>query len=185
MEIEDLLRLAEESVRRSGVGELFQVAAFEKAFEFHRASGGSSIGGGTAEAEASPPGLAWAEVLATYLSVPTRAVDDVFFWDGDAPIPGMSSSALDSRKAAATKQLALLIAAARQGLGLEEWTGVDFVRRACIDFGRYDESNFAAAINEMSDSFLIRGRGRQRVLRLRRPGVEKAARLVRDLTGEE
>jgi hypothetical protein len=92
---------------------------------------------------------------------------------------------LDATKARATKQLALLVVAARQAADLEEWTDVDEVRRFAEDYKKYDSANFASAIKEMQDDFRFKQVGRKITVKLGRPGWDRAAELVRRLGGEE
>jgi hypothetical protein len=92
---------------------------------------------------------------------------------------------LDPRKAPATKQLATLVAAARQGADLEEWTDADEIRRFVEDFKRYDSANFASALKEMDDIFRIKQTGRKITLKLGRPGWDRATELVAKLGGED
>jgi hypothetical protein len=87
-------------------------------------------------------------------------------------------------KSPATKQLATLVAAARQGADVEEWTDADEIRHFVEDFKRYDSANFAASLKEMDDIFRIKQSGRKITLKLGRPGWDKAAELVTTLAGE-
>ena len=91
---------------------------------------------------------------------------------------------LASGKSPATKQLATLVAAARQGADIEDWTDADEIRRFVEDFKRYDSANFAASLKEMDDIFRIKQSGRKITLKLGRPGWDKAAELVATLAGE-
>lgn len=92
---------------------------------------------------------------------------------------------LDSGKAPATKQLATLVAAARQGAEIEEWTDANEIRRLVEDFKRYDQANFASALKEMDDIFRVKQSGRKLSLKLGRPGWDRATELVARLAGEE
>jgi hypothetical protein len=92
---------------------------------------------------------------------------------------------LAAGKSPATKQLATLVAAARQGADIEEWTDADEIRRFVEDFKRYDSANFAASLKEMDDIFRIKQSGRKITLKLGRPGWDKAAELISRLAGED
>jgi hypothetical protein len=92
---------------------------------------------------------------------------------------------LDARKGPATKQIALLVAAARQGADIEEWTDADEIRRFVEDFKRYDQANFASALKQMDDIFRVRQSGRKVSLKLGRPGWDRASEFVAKLAGEE
>lgn len=92
---------------------------------------------------------------------------------------------LATGKAPATKQLALLVAAARQAAQIDEWTDADEIRRVAEEFKKYDQSNFAATLKQMDGEFQIKRSGRSIKVRLSRPGWDQAAELVTKLTGEE
>lgn len=123
-------------------------------------------------------------MIAARLRIDPESVEQVFHVeDGrvDIVVPG---SRFDPAKSRATKQLAILITAARQGAELEEWTDADEIRHFATEFRRYDSANFATTLKELDDVFLIRQSGRRIVLKLSRPGWEAAAALVRQLVGE-
>jgi hypothetical protein len=123
--------------------------------------------------------------VANRLRLDRAVVADVFD-DGDGSIDVIvSPRKLDPAKARATKQLALLVVAARQAAELEEWTDVDEVRRLAEDYKKYDSANFASAIKEMQDDFRVKQVGRKITVKLGRPGWDRATELVRRLGGEE
>jgi hypothetical protein len=95
------------------------------------------------------------------------------------------TSKFDSRKAPAAKQLALLVAGARQAADMEEWTDIDSIRPIVDDFKRYDSANFATTIKEMEDVFRVKQNGRTITVRMGRPGWDAMAELVRKLGGED
>jgi len=90
---------------------------------------------------------------------------------------------LDNSTATATKQIALLVAAARQLTGGEEWTDSREIRRVCSDYGRFDTTNFAKTIKRMDDAFSFRGKGQQIQVRLHQRGVDKLKQLITSVTG--
>jgi hypothetical protein len=92
---------------------------------------------------------------------------------------------LAAGKATATKQLALLVVAARQAAEIEEWTDADEIRRFVEDFKRYDQANFAATLKDMDDIFRVKQSGRKISLKLSRPGWDRAVELITKLSGEE
>lgn len=91
---------------------------------------------------------------------------------------------LASGKAPATKQLATLVAAARQAADVEEWTDADEIRRFVEDFKRYDSANFASTLKEMDDIFRVKQNGRKISVKLGRSGWDRAAELVATLSRE-
>lgn len=181
MEIVEILRAANEAVQEADLPAELKPVAFQSAIDLIAAGAGSATSDGAhSRNEETSTTLGR---IASKLNLPLEVVQDVYFDDGDDVGIGVASSALPSRKAAATKQLARLVAVGQQAGGLAEWTPVDQIRRVCVDFGRHDDSNFAATIQEMGDEFQIRGSRRQREVRVKRPALERAADLIQQLAG--
>lgn len=95
----------------------------------------------------------------------------------------VSRSKLPAQKARATKTVAVLFAAGRQGASDEEWTPIDVIREQCRQYGVLDAPNFASAISAAGDSLVIRGRGAQREVKVTRGGFEEAGRLAASMVG--
>ena len=92
---------------------------------------------------------------------------------------------LDHRKlsresATATRELTLLVCAARDALRLS--TSTTLVRSVAEDYNRLDSSNFMSTLRSM-DEVAVRGRPRSRdgTLRLRKVGVDAARELAQRL----
>lgn len=116
--------------------------------------------------------------LTQRLGLDRDVVAQVFDFDGEQPTLIVPSSRLPAAKATATQHIAVLICAAMQGgLGQSE-TSADLIRRTCEDFGRYDESNFAATLRQISQLLIPSGTPRTRTYRLSRPGYDRARSLV-------
>lgn len=130
---------------------------------------------GTAPAGDSPGAL-----LASRLGVSYADVTDVFNFGGDQdPELVVGSGKLPPQDAAATKEIAVLIAAARQGTGREEWTPFSEIRSTCAQYGRLDTNNFASTMKELETYFSFRSPSpRKREVKLNRPGWERATALV-------
>jgi hypothetical protein len=95
----------------------------------------------------------------------------------------ISPTKLDNKKMGATKELALLVAAGRQGAAVDEWTTLDSIRHFAEEFKKYDAPNFARAIRGMGDTFRYTGSGGELKVKLGRPGWEQATALVKGLAG--
>ena len=120
--------------------------------------------------------------LSRYLGVTIQDVESVFFLDDDgSPKIGLARSRLGRSTAEAARQLALLGVAARQYSGDEQFTSSSVIRDLCQDFGVFDVSNFAKTLLAMRGEFQFQGSGVSRRVRLIRPGIEQAARLVQEL----
>jgi hypothetical protein len=188
MKMERITKLLQESVKAvedAGVPDDLRVVAFERVA--HIVLGTTQDGEQpllSAEAtETVKSGESDAlGVLAHRLGIDAATVADVYYVDGDTLGLSLAPSRFDSKKAGATKQIALLIAAGRQGGGWEEWTPLRTIRETVRDYGRLDQANFATTIKAMGHAFNVRGRGQQGEVRVTRPGFEQAAQLIRGLT---
>lgn len=180
-----LLREAVRAVEEAGVPDDLRAAAFEHAFN---AMLGADAGCGgqphvaEPDASAGPSGEPSLQTMAKRLGLDPEMVRDVYYVDGDELGLSLAPSRFDPRKAAATKQIALLVAAGRQAGGWEEWTPVRIIRETVRDYGRFDQANFATTIKNIGHAFNLRGRAQQVEVRVTRPGLEQAAQLIRELT---
>jgi hypothetical protein len=99
------------------------------------------------------------------------------FDDGDVHLL-VAASDLDSKSATAQQEVALLVLAARQGSGMEEWTSAKVIRDVAQNLGVY-ESNHSTYVGELKGRRVrIKGKGPSRELKLNQPGFEDAAALV-------
>lgn len=191
-----ILEQAMAAVDAAVIPDELRAVAFSKAVDViiaHRRAGspaGMQVGSASPSANASPrhrmPATpdtigAVAERLRLDREIVVQVFDET---DGkiDIIVPPRK---LATGKAPATKQLALLVAAARQAAEIDEWTDADEIRRIAEEFKKYDQSNFAATLKQMDDVFHIKQSGRSIKVRLSRPGWDRAAELVTKLTGEE
>lgn len=187
----DVLRAAKEAVKEAEIPDDLRVIAFEKAIDL--VSGGiSRVNGKASDVGSTPheemPGSdadSALHRLARKLKVDVELVGDVFHEEDGGLRVVVGAGKLARGKKGATQQLALLVAAARQATGTEEFTVVDRVREIAEEYRRYDAANFARTISEMTDEFNFRGSARQREIKVSRPGWEAAARLVTQLAGGE
>jgi hypothetical protein len=181
------LREAIEAVDEAQVPEDLRVPAFERAFSLIVGATGltAAVEQPPAPTAEGTPGAGVGDplhALAARLGLDLATIADVYYVDGDELGLSMAPSRFDSRKAGGTKQISLLVAAGRQGGGWEEWTPVRAIRETVRDYGRFDQANFATTIKNMGHAFNLRGRGQQAEVRVTRPGFEKAAQLIRELT---
>jgi hypothetical protein len=179
------VREAVKAVEEADVPEDLRATAFEKAFEALIGVGQSAAGPISREpaahlATAEGPSLAG---IASRLGLDQALAEEVFYVDGDTLGLALAPSKFSPKKAAATQDIALLLAAGRQAGGWDEWTQVGHIRAACRDYGRFDAANFATTVRRMANVFSFRGKGRQLEVRVTRPGFEQAANLARELIG--
>lgn len=104
--------------------------------------------------------------------------------DGE-PTVVVSAKKIATNKAEGTRQLAQLVSAGRQIVGLEEWTSSGTIRSVVSDFGRLNASNFAATLHQMDNVALLRGKGQQREVKITKPGIEQTAELIKSMVGND
>ena len=123
--------------------------------------------------------------IAHRLGLDRATVEEVFTVQGADLELIVPVGKLPSKVAAATKEIALLIAGGRQAAGVEEWTSWDIIRVVCIDYKRIDSTNFAKTVREMDDVFNFRKDSERKLsVRLARPGWDRLAEAIRRLGGE-
>jgi hypothetical protein len=195
VDAKDILAAAMTAVDEANIKGEFRVPAFEKAVDLIAASAGISAGkgvppsgvagtGGKSGVPIINGGTLLAKV-AVRLKIDLDTVKEVYHEaDGKFDII-VSPTMLEKAKSTGMKQLALLVAAARQGAELEEFTDADHVRHFADAFNKYDGGNFATDLKSMEDEFRVRRDGRKILIKLSRPGWDRAAELVRRLGGAE
>jgi hypothetical protein len=120
--------------------------------------------------------------LAKKTRVDKEALADVFEADDGEIQLIVGPARLPRQRAAASRTIALLIASARQGSGLDSgWTSVASIREAAREYGAYDEANFAGTVASMNDVFAFKGSGQKRQIKVTARGFEQFANLVNSL----
>jgi hypothetical protein len=142
---------------------------------------GRPLGDGRGRADESSSTAA----ISRRLRVGDDLVTRVFDVDEDGVHLLPSRNRFDSTKRGAMQEVARLMVAARQALGLEEWTPVDVVRAACDERGVLDPTNFGKALTGMGEGFRLRGPTRKREIKANNVGYEAAGELVKRLTSED
>ncbi|MDE0170613.1 MAG: hypothetical protein OXS29_14080 [bacterium] len=123
------------------------------------------------------------DAIATYFRIAPDDVLHVFDASGERPALAVHTSSLDTRKAVATREIALLVAGVRTALGLKTTTA--HIRDVADDYGRLDSPNFMSTLANMADiSVLGRVGSPNRVVRMKVSGAEKARELAHRLIGD-
>ncbi len=192
MDVEDVVRDALKVMENAGVPEALRPAALPAIIELmaRQAPGAASTGLGPYQPSApgSQPVSGAADLLTRLgarLGVDGDLVEGVYTSDGTGVTISVHPGRLPKTRSTGTKNLALLVTAMRQATLDEEFTFVEEIRRFAQEYDRYDQANFASALGEMRGAFLVKGSGRQRALKLTRPGWRQAAELVKQLGGPE
>ncbi|MFL5842808.1 MAG: hypothetical protein ACJ77Z_20365 [Thermoleophilaceae bacterium] len=190
----DVLTAVLEDVKEAEVPDDLREVAFSKMFDLRAGTvtpAAPPAGGGGAGAPQTTV-ISGSEdhgdplaAIAAKAGVSRESAAEVFtVHDGkvDLIVPAGKLSAEDAR---GTKEIALLIAGARQAGGLEEWTSWDTIRAVCGEFKRLDSANFAKTMRSMEDTFNYRKESdRKWLVKLARPGWEHFAVAVKRLGGE-
>ena len=122
------------------------------------------------------------DAVASYLRIRPEQAADLFDLTSEAPRLQVNQSALEAQKRPALRQIVLLVAAARDALGIE--TGTADVRSAADDLGKFDRNNFINTVSTMPEVALRGKRGEHnRQIRLRLIGTEAARELASSLVG--
>jgi hypothetical protein len=196
MKVSDILVRALKEVDDANIPDELRAVAFEKAVDLVRVDAGVPIGqpqqppgnGAAAPAGEAEPAADTTPLgrIARRLKLDIEVVKDVFDHGEQGFQVIVSPRKLEKQRQAATRQLALLVAAGRQAAGDDEdWTALDKIRTVCADYNKLDSSNFAAHIKTMGDEFTVKGSGQKREVKVTRPGWDAARELVEKLAGAE
>jgi hypothetical protein len=185
MEITEALRAAKQAIEQADLPETWQERAYGEVL--HALLGGGEPAASSAVAtlprEVGAGSGSGLQKLAARFGVHEEALADVFAIEDDAVTVHVASGKLSATKSRATREVALLIAGARQGIGIDEaWTDITHVRNTLTQYNRYDRGNFAKYLRETQDVFNFKGKPVSHI-RLTRQGWEAATELIKNLTG--
>lgn len=168
---------------RSELPEPFQLAAFPVLLERELGAPAASPPGSPlpADSAASIADASGAEALARRVGRGLDQLEDIYDFSAASVALIVSPGRLAPTVAHATMQIALLVAAARQGAEGHDWTPAAEIRAVCQDYSRFDGSNFATTLTSMHGQFAFRGKGQGREVRLTRPGWEAVSNLLDEL----
>jgi hypothetical protein len=121
----------------------------------HPGAGGDDGSGGKSVDLGNPLGK-----IAAKFHVDVQTVERFFEVDDDGVHLLMPTRSLSSKKQQAMQEVAYLVAAGRQAIGLEEFTGWKTIRDTCENRGVLDSSNFGLAMGRLDGEGLrIKGKG--------------------------
>lgn len=123
--------------------------------------------------------------VAQVFQVEREVLDTVYAVEDGEPTLVVSAKKIAPTKSAGARELAQLVAAARQAAGIEEWTSASTIRAVVSDYGRLDSNNFASSIQAMDNIAVFKGKGLQREIKITRPGLESTADFIRSIVGGE
>ena len=123
------------------------------------------------------------DAISSYLQIAREHVEVLFAIEELEPTLQLAAQNLARGKRPATREIALLLVAARTSLGLDTLT--DHIRESAEHYRKYDGPDFLSTLQK-SEEFVVLGRPRMRarVVRLRRAGVAAAQELAQKLVAE-
>jgi hypothetical protein len=195
-EVARRLRLAAEAVEKADLAEDLRQIAFERSLDVVglaapqrvAAEAGASGAPGSAVDEHQPatprsgadPGpLAQ---LAAALGLDADAVGHVYEEDDGQVRLSLRRAMLPDpdKKAAAMRDVALLVVAGRQAAGVEDYTPFSVIREECRDLKVLDSPNFSTEVGKFE--FRLRGGRNNKEAKANRHHLEEAAQLIKRMT---
>jgi hypothetical protein len=190
-EIAELLRQAESAVDDAALAEDLRTIGFERALDelglgtMQGAPAPSAMDGRRPTAIDSDPAAPTAGLLieiARLFELPLDSIERIYeVDDGQVRLAIKRSMLPDTRKAAAMRDVSLLVATGRQAAGEEE-TALAAMREECSALGVLDSANFSAEIGKLG--FRLQGTRNTKTARANRHHREEAVRLVMRVLGE-
>lgn len=189
-----ILKSAKNAVIASGVDESLKGEAFKAAVALltggRDATRGRDEAGTERDQENKNPGRAPGaesgplDQVAAFLNTEKDGLHHVFRVHEGVPILSVRSSQLPGDKKNGAAIIALLTMAARQGVGLEEFTSYEALREEAKRYGKLDESNFSKALKLLDRYIESEGGKKSQGRKLTQPGIEYAASKVEEYRSE-
>jgi hypothetical protein len=185
MELAEALKRAAQIVEEAQLPSDLRAAAFSKAVDslVGPASPAPSAQSSGSAQPGTHSGVSGLLAVSQKLGVTAEVADEVYdLRDGRLDVI-LGFSRIAAGAAAGARQLAVLVAAGRQAIGIDGdgWTPVSEIRDICKEFNKFDSANFASTIVGMDQWFSVSGSGPARKIRLTRAGWEHAAQLIAEL----
>jgi hypothetical protein len=131
---------------------------------------------------APPSGLL--DRIAAGLAIDSNEIRNLYDEADGAPVLIVKSSKLPSSKAAGAHDVALLVMAARQLGGVDDYTEAGVLRDAAKRYGKFDQANFGKHMSALDNLILTNGKGSSAKRKLTQPGIEAAAELAKEYLAE-
>jgi hypothetical protein len=188
------LRAALAALDEAGVPDELREIAFGRALDATLGGFQGSVPSGRLEQPGaggagieSPRGDGSLSGLAQRLGIELAAAEAIYDVDEEGLHLVIAPSKLDTSVTAAMEQIARLVVAGRQAVGVDdEWTPIGVVRAACENRGRYSRGNFSTYVSKLDgDGFRIRGTGTSREFKANAAGFESTGHLATRLVAQE
>jgi hypothetical protein len=121
----------------------------------------------------------WEEKIAASFGISVADVGEAFEYADNELMVIVPTSAVSETTKDGVKELAHLVSAGRQAIGLEEATSTKIIRPIAQHYGKFD-SHFAGNVDELENLFIVRQlNARDKSLKARRKAFEEAGQLVK------
>jgi hypothetical protein len=194
--VSDILASAVAAVDRANVPTDLRAAAFTAALRLladeEPAAAGRDVPALRRPTNQPPPGGApttssssLLETVAAGLELDPSKIGKLFAEKDGEPELILKTRELPTAKSEAAQELSLVVMAARQLGGVEEYTEAEVLRSVCRRYGKFDSANFATHMKKLDNLIITKGRGVNVQRKLTQPGVEEASRLATKYLGKE
>lgn len=190
-----MLAAAAAAVEKAGVPEQFREAAFTAALGLLTGQQFAGEPTSVLPAVPSPPpahspaagstGSKMLDLIADGLELDARRVQNLYADKDGSPELILKASKLPKVKSAAAHDIALLVMAARQLGGIDDYTEAKVLRDAAKRYGKFDQSNFGQHMRALDNLIITDGKGVSAKRKLTQPGIEQAAELAKGYLGED
>jgi hypothetical protein len=188
--VDKILTEAREAVDAAEVPEDLRALAFEKAIDLlagtvQAVNGAAAASGDETSRDGAAAGFDQRLVkIAQRLGVDVPKLAYVYDLDQDDVTLVVPRSKLHSTKAIATREVALLYAAARQAAGYDEThTRVTDIKSKVEDMGVLDAGNFASHVKKIEGMSVKGSTAQSREFKVTQHGYEEAAEVIARVTG--
>ena len=130
--------------------------------------------------EFAPPPSGLLDRIAAGLAIDSKEIRNLYDETDGAPVLIVKSNKLPSSKAAGAHDIALLVMAARQLGGVDDYTEAGVLRDAAKRYGKFDQANFGKHMTALDNLILTKGKGPSAKRKLTQPGIEAAAELAKE-----
>lgn len=126
----------------------------------------------------SAPATGLLDRIAAGMGIDPRKIRNLYDEVDGMPVLIVKSSKLPRTKAAGAHDIALLVMAARQLGGVDDYTETAVLRDAAKRYGKFDQGNFGKHVAALDNLILTSGTRSTAKRKLTQPGIEAAAELA-------
>jgi hypothetical protein len=191
-QVTDLLARAAAVVDAADLPDDLRVPGYKAAVEL-LVDGAATVGSGAAggpstvpSAGGSPaPASSLLDRIAAGMGIDPGDIRNLYAEADGVPVLIVKSSKLPGTKAAGAHDVALLVMAARQLGGVDDYTEAGVLRDAAKRYSKFDQGNFGKHMAALDNLILTSGTRSTTKRKLTQPGIEAAAELAKRYLAED